>query len=336
VEETAVVGRTEGDLTLAALGVTRLALPIPFVRAGPVNGYLIENTDGSLTLFDAGLTTEESISALESGFEQTGRRLEEVSRILVSHGHVDHFGLAREIQRRSGATVYIHPADWNKVLVGRSFPPIDDYLRKLGVPEELFARIDLAHRTTEAYGERLPEVEPLQDGQRLAFARFEAEILHCPGHTPGLVCLHIPSRRILLTADHLLEHVTPNPVFELGEKGEEDKFQALVAYLESAQRVYSMDLEWLCPGHGKPFQNHRKILDSQLAFSRRRRARIAAGLEGASKAAFEVVSDIFRESSSMHVFLMISEVIGNIEVLEREGTVTHDPAETPYRFRLAH
>src|SRR4051812_9731710 len=84
-----VLGDSEGDRALRDLGVLRLAIPVPFVQAGgPVNAYLIDNPDGTLTLFDAGLGTAEAEAALLRGFAEAGRRLEEVREILVSHGHV--------------------------------------------------------------------------------------------------------------------------------------------------------------------------------------------------------------------------------------------------------
>ena len=329
-----VIGRTEGDLVLGALGVRRLALPIPFVQAGgPVNAYLIDNADGSLTLFDAGLVTDEAVAALERGFVEAGRRVEEVSRILISHGHVDHYGLARRVQARSKAKAYLHRADWGKVLVGRSHPRMDDYLARLGVPQDLISRIAGAHQTTEAYGERLDALEPLEDGQRFDFARFSGRILHFPGHTPGLVCLHISEHKVLLTDDHLLARVSPNPLLEVGEKGEADKFRALVAFLESARRLQAMDLDWLAPGHGPPFQGHQAKIESLFAFYQRRQDKIARVLEKEPKSAYALVGDVFGEASILQLYLMLSEVVGNLEVLEDAGRVSHDPSESPYRFR---
>ncbi|MBI5542937.1 MAG: MBL fold metallo-hydrolase, partial [Deltaproteobacteria bacterium] len=200
----AQVQQSEGDQLLAALGARRLALPIPFVQAGgPVNAYLIENADGSLTLFDTGLDTPECSEALLAGIAAGGRRVEEISRVLISHGHVDHWGLARMVQERSGARVYLHRDDWNKVVVGYEPDLADGHLERLGLAPELVRRITSMHSATEAFGRRLERVERLEPGTRFGFARFEGEVLHFPGHTPGLVCLHVPAHRLLFTDDHL-------------------------------------------------------------------------------------------------------------------------------------
>jgi glyoxylase-like metal-dependent hydrolase (beta-lactamase superfamily II) len=327
--------RSEGDSILATLGVRRLPLPIPFQQAGgPINAYLIDNADGSLTLWDTGLSTDECRAALEQGFKDAGRRVEEVSRILVSHGHVDHFGLAREVSERSGAKVLVHRADWNKVLLGRNRAPAGDELKTLGVPDELVAQIARMHSKTSSFAQLLDSVEPLEPGTRFSFARFEGEILHFPGHTPGLVCLHDAAHRVLFTDDHLLPRVSPNPLLEPPDKDGKSPHRALAAYLASAKKLYAMELDWLLPGHGEPFQNHRALLDSLFRFYDRRQEKLARALAGGPKTAYGLIADLFSEAGVMQMFLMLSEVVGNLEVLEDQGRVVREPGSSPWRFRL--
>ncbi len=106
------------EAALAAVGVHRLPIPIPFTAAGgPVNVYAIEEASGGLLLFDAGLGTPEAQAALEAGLRALGRGLDEVTRIVVSHGHVDHYGAARFVQERHGGAlpVFVHEGDEGKV-----------------------------------------------------------------------------------------------------------------------------------------------------------------------------------------------------------------------------
>ncbi len=332
-----IAGASAGDAFLAGLGVVRLAIPIPFVEAGgPVNVYLIENPDGTLTLFDSGLGTDEARSALEAGFAEAGRRIEEVRRIILSHGHVDHYGSARWIAARSGAQVLIHPADAAKVAERRAdhAPAMREYLLRLGVPGELIGDMLFLHEKTERFAEKLDAVEPLQVGARFTFKHFEAEVLHMPGHTPGLVCLHDAAHKLLFTDDHLLARVSPNPLIELGPHGEADKFRALEAYFASAQKVRDMDLDWIAPGHGAPFQGHRATLDSLLKFYDKRQAKICGALATSPRSAYELVHDVFGRAGALQLFLMLSEILGNLEVLETRGQIRRRPGELPYRYEL--
>ncbi|MCM2334420.1 MAG: MBL fold metallo-hydrolase, partial [Anaeromyxobacteraceae bacterium] len=211
------------ELDLAALGVHRIAVPIPFAAAGgPVNLYAIEEAGGGLTLFDAGLGSEEAQAALLAGFARLGRRLEEVTRIVVSHGHVDHFGAARFVQEHApGAAVWAHPADAGKLdEAGPRFqdhaPAFDAHFARLGVPVEVRAAMLRAGERSYGWSRRVAGVRPLADGDVVEGRAVRFTVRHDPGHTPGLVTLHEPRHGLLLSADHLLERVSPNPLIELG------------------------------------------------------------------------------------------------------------------------
>lgn len=327
-----ILGNSEGDAFLASLGVRRLAIPLPFKAAGgPLSAYLIDEPDGSLTLWDTGLGTDEGREALEQGFAEAGRRIEDVRRILLSHGHVDHYGLAAQVQRRSGAKVFVHVRDHNKVVLGCAVPPMDDACAKLGVPAALIRQMAAGHERTESLGERVPSAEALEEGRELHFARFKAQVLHCPGHSPGEVCLHVPEAKLAFTGDHLLAKVTPNPVMEPGGDGV-GKYQALVRYTDSARRLYAMDLDWIAPGHGEPFRDHRRVIENGQRFHERRLDRIVQMLASGPRTAFELVQDVFGEGGSLQLFLMLSEVVGNLEMLELQGRVRRELVDGRYRY----
>ncbi len=116
--------------SLAALGVHRVPVPVPFAEAGgPANVYVIEEDGGGLALFDAGIGTREGRDALLAGFRALGRSLGEVRRIFVSHGHIDHYGYARAAQEESGAPV----APALRALLRRGAAPAGPHARP-GVP----------------------------------------------------------------------------------------------------------------------------------------------------------------------------------------------------------
>ncbi len=322
---------------LATLGVLRLAIPVPFMAAGgPVNVLLIDNPDGSLTLFDSGLGTAEAIAVLRQGFERAGRKIAQVRDVIVSHGHIDHYGAAHLFVEEAGARVWIHPADETKVLRGRWLDRDPGryaaYLARLGLDPDFIEPLKKMVGSTGKYARPLEAVSHLSHGQKFAFAKFEGEILHMPGHTPGLVCLHDPAHKVLFADDHLLARVSPNPLIELGPKGEEDKFRALSAYFESAAKVRAMDLDWVVPGHGPPFQGHRKLIDSLMEFYRKRQEKLLAALEGGEKTALELLFTLFPRTNVQELYLMLSEVVGNLEVLEDQGRVRRSMEKDVYRF----
>jgi glyoxylase-like metal-dependent hydrolase (beta-lactamase superfamily II) len=330
---------TESDL--ARLGVVRIPVPIPFAAAGgPVNVYLVEEADGGVLMWDAGLGSPEAEAALEEGFRRAGRRLEEVTRILLSHGHVDHYGAARFVQERQGgkAPVRCHPADASKIAESGwrwrdRAPKYAVHLAKLGTPPEAIEAMGREGERGFRLARRIPEVLPLVEGDEIRTSHLSLRAMHMPGHTPGLVCLHEPERRLLFAADHLLERISPNPLIELGPDGEEGYFRPLVAYLASLERTRALEVELVLPGHGLPFSGHRRVIDDLVAFYGRRMRRIRELLDERPLTAYEISRALFPVSRPGDAFLTISETIANLEVMEARGEVRRSVVDGVYRFR---
>jgi glyoxylase-like metal-dependent hydrolase (beta-lactamase superfamily II) len=328
---------------LADLGVFRIPVPIPFSQAGgPVNVYLLEEAGGGLALFDSGLGTEAARAALEEGFRGIGRSFRDVTRIVVSHGHVDHYGGARAIQEARGGEVPVlaHPLDVPKIVEGGwrwrdEAPRYGAYLARLGVPAEVLAAVAREGERGFGMARRIPEVRPVREGETLRTRHLRLELLHMPGHTPGLLVAHDRERRILLSDDHLLERISPNPLIDLGPEGREGWFRPLLAYLESLERTRRLEVDLVLPGHGPPFSGHRRVIDGLLRFHGERQARIREVLSGGPRPAWEVARALFPASAPGEAFLVVSEVVANLEVLEARGEVARALEDGIYRFALA-
>jgi glyoxylase-like metal-dependent hydrolase (beta-lactamase superfamily II) len=314
--------------SLAALGVHRVPVPVPFPEAGgPANVYAIEEDGGGLSLFDAGIGTREGRDALLAGFRALGRRLGEVRRIFVSHGHIDHYGYARAAQEESGAPVYAHPRDHDKLLGrDRSAQRLElyaAYLDRLGAPRELLGHVRLHWQDVGRMARPLERVEPIGEGTRLRFARFSAEVLHLPGHTPGLICLWAKDQGVLFSDDHLLERVSPNPLLDL-EGRAEPVHRALAEYVRSALRARELPARLIAPGHGEPFTGHAEVIDRLLAFYEKRQARILDLLADGPQTPAQLAPRVFPHAKPSQLYLTLSEVIGNLEVLEDRGRVRRE------------
>ncbi|ABS24271.1 MBL fold metallo-hydrolase [Anaeromyxobacter sp. Fw109-5] len=332
---------TEADL--AALGVHRIAVPIPFPQAGgPVNVYAIEEAGGGLVLFDSGFSSAEAHAALEDGFRRIGRRFDEVTRIVVSHGHVDHYGGARHVQELHGGTppVYAHPADLPKVTEEgwrwrEHAPAYAAHLARLGLPEDVIAATAAAGEKSFELAPRVPEARPLAEGERLRARHLDLEVLHMPGHTPGLVCLYDRARRLFLSDDHLLQKISPNPLIELGPHGEEGYFRPLLAYLDSVRRLHALDVDLVLPGHGPPFSGHRAVIDRLVEFYGKRQARLRELLAAGPRTAWELCRTLFPWAKPAEAFLTISETAANLELLEARGEVARTEVAGRWSYALA-
>jgi glyoxylase-like metal-dependent hydrolase (beta-lactamase superfamily II) len=166
------------------LRMMEIAPAVHAIRLRGSTGFLL--AEERLTLIDAGLAG--SRRPLEQYLRGIGRSLDELDRIVCTHGHPDHVGGVREIADATGGRVevFLHPAD----LAG-----IGVTLREVVRTRR---RGHLLHFLTPHPG----DTTPVQDGDVIG-ALGGLEVIHTPGHTPGSICLWAPERRILFTGDVL-------------------------------------------------------------------------------------------------------------------------------------
>jgi len=329
---------------LRRLGIFRIPVPVPFPQAGgPVNVYAIRDAGGGLALFDTGLGSPVARAALGAGFAAHGLHYAEVRRIVVSHGHVDHYGNAQHLVDQAGGAVpvFAQAADIGKIAAAGPrwkdrLPHYGAHLTRLGVPPDVLTALAAGVGEGFQHAERVHEVRALDEGAVLEFERFRARVLHMPGHTPGLLCLWDEEHRLFFADDHLLQYVSPNPIIELGPEGEEAWFRPLQAYLASVARLRELDVELVLPGHADPFGDHRKVIDGLLAFYGKRQARLREELAGGPRTCWELTLALFPRARPGDAFLTVSETIANLEVLEGRGQVERLLGQGGrYRFRLA-
>ncbi len=326
---------------LAALGVHRLEVPVPFIEAGgPANVYALENEDSTWSLFDTGVSTSDALSALHAQASTRGIDLRRVSRIIISHGHVDHYGNAQHFAELSTLNphIFVHRFDLEKVCGdGRWFIELERhqaYYLKLGVPPALLRTMIDGTKGAARYARQVDRhrVHPIEPGERLHFKRLDLDVLHCPGHTPGLICLHAPAQRLLFADDHVLARVSPNPLLDLSQGEGETKFLALVRYLEGARTVHALDLHAVLPGHGPAFRHHRELLDGLFAFYERRQEKLVARLREGEASAYTLLDTLFARRDDRRLHLMLSEVLGNLEVLEQQGRIERTLRDNVFHF----
>ncbi|MEI7704087.1 MAG: MBL fold metallo-hydrolase [Deltaproteobacteria bacterium] len=328
------------EADLSALGIHRISIPIPFLEAGgPVNAYAIEDRDGGLLLFDSGLGSPEAQAAMAEGLRRIGRSPRDVRRIVVSHGHIDHYGGAAALLEQAGhpVPVHAHPRDIPKMAEGYprwidEVPAYASLFQRLGVPLEVMGEAWRQVREGFTKARRIPRVEPLDMGEPLRMRHVTLEPMHMPGHTPGLVCLYEREQRLFLSDDHLLEHVSPNPLLELGSGGE--AWRPLVAYMDSVARLRALEVDTVLPGHATPFGDHRAVIDRLLGFYGKRQMRIREELRRAPLTAWEVTTALFPRAPAAAMFLTVSETIANLEVLEARGEVEREGGGEAIRFLL--
>lgn len=219
-----------------------------------VSFYLIED-DQELLLVDAGLPRH--FSQLTQLLERLGRSLPDIKAVLLTHGHVDHLGIAERVRRQSGATLWVHPAD--AAALKRPTRPAPG-----AEPEGSMGRYLLRRPAAAGLAWHIMRSGALSTSPVLSFEALPSgsgqtldlpgrpRLVAVPGHTPGSVALHLPSRAVVLTGDALvtsdgLAGRTGPSIVNAGFT--HDTAQAL----KSLEALAGLDAEVVLPGHGEPF-----------------------------------------------------------------------------------
>ncbi len=235
----------------------------------------------------------------------------------------------------------MHRGDIDKVTADPSFYGVvdrsKDFLFQLGVPNDVYDSLLDTARKSELIPRAIESwrVKELNDGDVMRFRDFEATVLHMPGHTPGLVCLHAPAETLLFSNDHLLERVSPNPLIDLSRGSGSTKFRALIEYVASATRASEIELSMILPGHGPAFRGHQSLIAGLFQFYRRRQVKLLARLSQGPISVYDLLPAIFVRVDTSRLWLMLSEVLANLEVLEDEGRVTRSDRHGVFKFESA-
>ena len=326
-------------LALAAdAGIHRLAVPTPFM-VGRVNAYLIE--DSPLTLVDSGPNSAKALDELEQALAAHGHAVEDIELLVVTHQHMDHFGLASILARRSGAEVAaLEGLAPFLAGYGRQTDLEDRFAERLmlrhGIPPEIVTALRAVSAGFRAWGSAVEVTRPLADGSELQLRDRTLRVLHRPGHSPSDTVFVEERRGIMLAADHLIAHISSNPLLArplgAGEDYAGPRPQALVTYIDSLEKTRAMDLALVLPGHGRPITDHASLIDERFRLHARRAEKINRLIASQPRTAHEIAQELWGNVAVTQAYLTLSEVLGHVDLLLRDGQVVEHEEDGVVHF----
>jgi len=333
----------------ADAGIHRLAIPTPF-QVGRVNAYLIE--DSPLTLIDSGPNSGKALDELEQALRARGHAIEDIELLVITHQHIDHFGLASILARRSGAEV---------AALDRLAPYLGDYraqaelddrfaqqiMLEHGIPADVVTALRAVSASFRAWGSSVEITRPLGDGELLELRDRTLRVLHRPGHSPSDTVFvqdispdlsdgspgqnNGQPRAIMLAADHLIAHISSNPLLtrplEAGPDFTGPRPRALVDYIASLRKTREMELSLVLSGHGEPISDHAALIDERLRMHARRAEKIHRLIAQQPRSAHEIATELWGNVAVTQAFLTISEVLGHIDLLLADERVVEHAGE---------
>jgi glyoxylase-like metal-dependent hydrolase (beta-lactamase superfamily II) len=302
-------------------GLWCLRLPLPYSVMPSVNAYLLSTPDG-LCLVDCGTSLAPGWEALERGLELAGARPADLRRLVCTHLHADHAGLAATVVERTGCELMrgLGPHTVDDRLRDPAIPLAErrEYGRREGIPEGELDRWVDAHLADDVHHARVRPDRLLAAGDVLHTDAGRWRVVPIPGHSPNQIALVEERRRYAITAD--LAYDVEEPFIEYGWT-----LDPYGEHLAALDRVAALEPRMLLSGHGRPDADAR----GRLAAARRAAEALAPSIHSALKAgprtAYEVVVGRVvdpQENNRRQSMLSISLCV--LEHMEERGHVTSE------------
>ncbi len=303
----------------------RIELPTEY-EAGPVNAYLF--TAPEPVLVDTGVKSEASWQALLAALAENGLTPRDLSRVVLTHGHVDHFGQANRLWLEGGVPLetaavvaprLIHFSDyWQK----RTSFYRDNFLPQTGLPPHMHQYI-LKYFEIVAYNyEDVPEeaLHAYANDATIGLGGLDWQVLLTPGHCSHQTIFYQPETRQLISSDMLLLR-TPTPVVELPRNGR-TREPSLPTFMRSLDVVEALDVDVVYPGHGEIFHDHRALVQQQRQRIMRRKEEAYACIQGGCHTAATITAHLYADRPLAIQFAGLWMALGYVDLLLEDGRIT--------------
>ena len=323
-----------------ASDIFRLVLPLPFPGLDRVNAYLLRDPDG-FTLVDCGIfdpkpANDHGWTDLVTALDRCDAAPTEVKRLIITHPHIDHYGMAARLVEESGCELWMHETADEELEMYETPERIRERVREMfgdhgvepGDVEELSAYEDWRGFISGV----VRASRWLTGGETFTSAGREWEVVHTPGHSRSHVCLAAREDRILISGDHLLPAITPHIDFRRGEVRD-----PLGEFLESLEKVERLDPQLVLPGHGRPFDEGAERARINARHHDRRLGSILQIIRREPHTASDITDEIWGEElldfqrrlalgeALAHLAYLVKR--GEVERVERDGTLLYKKAD---------
>lgn len=287
-----------------------------------VNAWLFKGPEP--TLIDCGEKTDKLWKALIAGLKFNGLGIKDLKKIIITHAHLDHIGMAKKITEHSDATIwvseYVH--DWAvdlKTMLDRRTAAIMGVMRK-NVPEKLRKEyFGFGYDTLIPYWDEVPKdrikIFPME-GQ-LNFGGANWDIIYTPGHCINQTCFYNPKNGHFLSADMLLKMI-PNPIIDAGLKPPYTRVKSLVMQMASYEKIAQLKITKTFPGHFTPIENTQELIAKQVNKIRQRTEKCFALIQSGVHLAMDLAHGVYPNRINNATLFMI---IGFLDILQEEGRV---------------
>jgi glyoxylase-like metal-dependent hydrolase (beta-lactamase superfamily II) len=287
-----------------------------------------------VTLIDTGNPGMESYKQLKKELSQYGLSITDIDLIILTHMHTDHSGGVSLIQNEVNVPVFVH--EQAKFVIEGG---LTEYNRIEGFFTSFMEQCGaepFSHKYIHEYEEEnWKNVHYLKDGDTVHAGGFPFEVVYVPGHSQSDIILWDPLTGNTLAGDHLIASISVNAFIEPPPPGCNGRPKPLLDYRQSFEKVRSLPLSTIYPGHGEIFKNHIELIDRRLNEQENRCKLICEALRKGEKNVFELCCEIYPRLKGKIVFLGLSQIQGHLDLLESRLAVEAVKRESRIFYKLS-
>ncbi|WP_421379420.1 MBL fold metallo-hydrolase [Bacillus salacetis] len=305
--------------------IAKIVLPTPFA-VGDVNIYLVKGE--SLSLIDAGPQTKEAKETLDRNLKELGYSLQDIDQVILTHHHPDHAGMLDWMPDHMD--IIGHPA--NERWLVRSdefFEEHDQFYVKLflqaGLPKEYFPFINKIRSPLKFMGNRglthaIKEGDPAPGMQ-------EWTVLDTPGHAQSHISFWRERDGVMIAGDHILAHISPNPLIEPPEKEGQERPKPQLQYNQSLQELLQIDISKAYTGHGEEVSEVHPLIHKRLKKQHERAMHVKELVKNDPQPLFSLCQKLFPAVYRKELGLTLSETQAQIDYLEARQEIYREERE---------
>lgn len=308
------------ELITEDIYLVQIPIPVPLRF---VNCYLIRGTNG-WSIVDTGFHDEGAEAAWQQAFTALSIQPSDVTTILITHYHPDHYGAAGWLQQLTGAPVYMHDREipavdgfWQAGTMGAA---VSRFFVQHGLDATIGAQLALHHQSQRALTQPGAELTPLSEGEQILLGDRLFTLLWCPGHSDGLATFWCEADQLLLANDLILQKITPNVT--LWPDGRPNPLQD---YLTSLERIKALPAKLALTGHRQMITDLAGRAQEIQAHHADRLAKMEA-LLGTGATGWEMCQRFFQvDQYSLHqIRFAMGETLAHLEYLRSQNRIAFD------------
>lgn len=324
------------NISVRQKGIHRIALPTPF-SIGSVNVYLVEGE--ALTLVDAGPKTVDAWESLKHQLRARGYSPSDIEQVVLTHHHVDHAGLLDFLREIGKVRVAGHPKNRPWIRQDETFYRewhrfMEHLFRREGVEEPLIGPGIQKYQKFLQYNCRTDLDREIAEGDEIP-GMPGWKVKETKGHAQSHIALYREEDGLMIGGDHLIAHVSSNAMIEPPYPGEKVRAKPLIQYRKSLKECLGMELARVLAGHGKEITETRSLIEKRLIQQKKRAFALRDLLAGGGPmTCFELSKKLFPAKYNAQLPLVMSEILGHLDLLESWGTVNREEKDGIYYYKL--